>query len=414
MMLTVLVLCVACTTVAGYLRRGDGDELAQCNCDCCNTVRRLPEESAADVKVKCAPSRDHSSDTCANQCQPPAGDRLLHIRGNVLDYQRYCFFECKPAEGPSAPVSTQCITLDLEDIKKTEDQGQARDPAIIYQSTRHTAALVLAKKQPTTKEAKMEALRGIKQSGFEGNEAFQEAKVTRGIEAKTAQSMNEMLRDHLEAESDGAPPTFGAKDPFAAIHDIRQMKVEASAAAEKAGEAAQKALAALKQARSLTWSNAVDEAKAAMDNVKAQAEAKAKADAEMLKRISNTQEEKMAAAAAKAAEPFFLSMIRAQQTAKDYNGRGETNAAKARDLEADSQKLAKAANEHNAEGKAAIAQSEILEARKVMREAQAYANQARQFFATAKEIDKGVPKFVAAAQAASAKAVYDANPAWQR
>jgi len=351
---------------------------------------------------------------CANQCQPPAGDRLLKIRGNALDYQRYCFFECKPAEGPAAPVSTQCVALDLKDIEKTADHGHARDPAVIYQSVLHKAALVSTQKAPpSTKEAKMEALRGVKQSGFEGNEAFQEAKVTRGIEAKTAQSMNEFLRDHLESDSDEAP-TFGAKDPFADINDLRQMSVQAGASAEKAGEAAQAALAALKKARSLTWANAIDESEVGMKNVVAQADAKAKADAEMLKRISNTQEEKMAAAAAKAAEPFFISMIRAQQTSKDYNARGEENAGKARDLQADSEKLAKTANEHNAEGKAAIATTEILEARKVMREAQAYAKQARQFFATAKEIDKGIPKFVAAAQAASAKAAYDANPAWQR
>merc|ERR1719161_771881 len=166
---------------------------------------------------------------CANQCQPPAGDRLLHIRGNVLDYQRYCFFECKPAEGPSAPVSTQCIALDFKDVEKVANQGQARDPAIIYQAARHKASLVSAKKAdpPTTQEAKMESLRGLKQSGFEGNEAFQEAKVTRMVEAKSAQKMNEMLREHLEhLESvepgeEPKPPKFGATDPFAGIHDIR-------------------------------------------------------------------------------------------------------------------------------------------------------------------------------------------------
>lgn len=351
------------------------------------------------------------------------GDRLLTSRSGVLDYQRYCFFECKPAEGPAAPVHTQCIPLDMQDIAKTENHGQPLDPALTYAP--HRAALVSSKasnqvaKEPSIKDAKMEALKGIKQTGFEGNEAFQEAKKTRMVEAKAAQSMNEALRSHLEhieetGDEDAPPPAFGAADPFAGIHDIREMKVHASAAAEKAGDAAQAALAALKLARKMTWDNAVDEATAAMRGVKAQAEAKAKADAEHLKRISNTQEEKMAAAAAKAAEPFFISMIRAQQTAKDYNRRGEENAAKARDLEADSRKLEKAANEHNAAGKVATAQAEILDARKVMREAQSYAKQARQFFATAKEIQKGEPKFVAAAQAASAKAAYDANPAWQR
>jgi len=422
--LVVLLLSVSCAEVAGFLRLGGGDDLVDCNCDCCSTVHRQPHERVAGVKVKCALAQDHSSDVCTNECRAPANDRLLHSRGNILDYQRYCFYECKPAEGPSAPVSTQCITLSLEDMEKTVvglskdgSHGQARDPAIIYQAAQHKASLILAKQPklgPSTQDAKMEALRGITQAGFEGNEAFQEAKVTRGIEAKTAQSMNEFLRHHLESDSEEPPKAFGAKDPFAGIHDIREMSVGAGAAAEGAGEAAQAALAALKQARKLTWDNAVDAAQGAMDGVVAQANAKAKADAEMLKRISNTQEEKMAAAAAKAAEPFFLSMIRAQQTSKDYNAKGEQAAEKARDLQADSEKIAKEANENNAAGKVPTANSQILEARKVMREAQSWAKQARQFFATAKAIDKGIPKFVAAAQAASAKAAYDTNPAWQR
>jgi len=411
-----VLLWASCARVAS-LRRGDGDDLADCNCDCCGTVRRLPEETVAGTKVKCAPAHDHGSDVCTDECRAPAEDRLLHIRGNVLDYQRFCFFECKPAEGPASPVSTQCIALSFEDIETTASHGQAKDPAIIYQAAQHKASLVVAKQPklgPPSQDAKMSGLRGIKQAGFEGKEAFHEAKKTRGIEAETAQSMNEFLRHHLESDSEDPPKAFGAKDPFAGIHDIREMQVGASAAAEEAGEAAQAALEALKKARHLTWSNSVDAAQGVMEGVVSQADAKAKADAEMLKRISNTQEEKMAAAAAKAAEPFFLSMIRAQQTSKDYNARGEEAAGKARDLQAESEKIAKEANGDNAAGKVSVAQTKILDARKVMREAQAFAKQARRFFATAKEIDKGIPKFVAAAQAASAKAAYDTNPAWQR
>merc|ERR1719235_1853637 len=124
-----------------------------------------------------------------------------------------------------------------------------------------------------------------------------------------------------------------------------------------------------------------------MDGVVAAAAAKAKADAEHLERISNSQEVKMLEAAQKASFPFFISMLRAQQTAKE--------------------------NKFNAEGKSAQANSMITQARAEMRKAQAYAKQARQFYATAEEIEKGVPKFQAAAAAASAKTVYDMNPAFQ-
>jgi len=174
-----LLLWASCARVAS-LRRGDGDDdLADCNCDCCGTVRRLPEETVAGTKVKCAPAHDHGSDVCTDECRAPAEDRLLHIRGNVLDYQRFCFFECKPAAGPASPVSTQCIALSFEDIEKTASHGQAQDPAIIYQAAQHKASLVVAKQPklgPPSQDAKMSGLRGIKQAGFEGKEAFHEAK----------------------------------------------------------------------------------------------------------------------------------------------------------------------------------------------------------------------------------------------
>lgn len=428
--LPLLLLYALCTGADGRLRRGDGDELAECSCDCCNTVRRLPDESEPGVAVKCAPSHVHDSEVCTNECQTPNGDRLLSSRSNVLDYQRYCFYECKPANGPKSPPATQCIPLDFQDIQKTADHGHAKDPAIIYQEFYKRASLVAAAttaaKEPSTKEAKMEALKGLKQSMAEGKEAWHEAKVTRGIEAGTAQNMNEMLRAHYahveEIEKQIAaghkghkkapePPQFGVVDPFAGIHDIRDMAVHAGEAAEGAGEAAQAALAALKQARQLGWEGAVGVQENHMKGVVAQAAAKAKADAAMLAKISNTAEQKMAAAAAKAAEPFFISMIRAQQTAKDYTRRGEEQATLARKLQAESEKLAFSANVLNAKGKVAVAQAKILDARKEMREAQSYAKQARHFFAVAKEVEKGIPKFVAAAQAASAKAAFDVNPA---
>lgn len=411
---------------AGFALRRANDDLPSCTCDCCNTARRLPGEDF-QAHVKCAPAHDHSSDVCTNQCRGPNNDRLVHTRDGILNYQRYCFYECKPANGPGAALHTQCVGLDLADKDVLAKDGVAHDPAVVYKKApRKKAALVAAKtavkaerQTPSAAEAKMSAKRGITQATFEGQEARAEAEATREMEEQAAANLNEVLGSHVEAieaaEAAGeeAPTLESAMNPFAGIESIHKDNAASEVAAHGAGEAAQAALASVREARKLTWQAAIDSAKKAMDGVVAAAAAKAKADAEHLERISNSQEVKMLEAAQKASFPFFISMLRAQQTAKEYMKKADEQRGLAFDKKKKSDDLAAKANKFNAEGKSAQANSMITQARAEMRKAQAYAKQARQFYATAEEIEKGVPKFQAAAAAASAKTVYDMNPAFQ-
>lgn len=424
-----LVLCVALLgtwvgTALGFSFRKAGDDFPSCTCDCCNTARRLPGENSK-AKMKCSPAIDHSSDVCTNECQAPAADRLLHTVDGLINYQRYCFYECKPADGPNAAVHTQCVELDLKDKEVVAANGVGHDPAAVYKNVqRKRAGLVSRQRQTkvgqTPAEAEMEADRGITQATAEGKEARAEAVVTRDAEEEAASKLNEVLGDHIEAveaaEAAGeeVPELKSEMNPFAGIDDIHKANEEAEVAADGAGEAAQAALGSVRLARKLTWNAAVDSAKKAMDGVVAAAAAKAKADAEHLKRISNSQEVKMLEAAQKASFPFFISMLRAQQTAKEYRRKGDESAAKAQNYKKDADSTAAKANKANAAGKSADANSLILQAQDEMRKAQAYAKQARQQYGTADEIEKSIPKFQAAAAAASAKTVYDMNPAFQQ
>jgi len=115
--------------------RDDGQPL--CSCDCCSVAARRPDEIVASAAIKCAPSGDHGADLCGEQglCSAAQDDRILRdtMEDQSVDYQRFCLFECKPAEGVESPVRTQCIDLELQDVGKVVDaSGNPVDPAIVY------------------------------------------------------------------------------------------------------------------------------------------------------------------------------------------------------------------------------------------------------------------------------------------
>jgi len=102
-----------------------------CSCDCCNVVRRLPGEIQFGAGVKCIPSGEHSTDMCDAQCSPSKEDKVL--QEDVVDVERFCFFECKPATGNAAPVKSQCVAFTEDEAAKTIDQaGNPIDPAFLY------------------------------------------------------------------------------------------------------------------------------------------------------------------------------------------------------------------------------------------------------------------------------------------
>lgn len=115
--------------------RDDGQPL--CSCDCCNVAARRPDEVVANAAIKCAPSDDHGADLCGEQglCSAAQDDRILRntMEDQSVDYQRFCLFECKPAEGLASPIRTQCVDLELQDVSKVVDaSGNPVDPAIVY------------------------------------------------------------------------------------------------------------------------------------------------------------------------------------------------------------------------------------------------------------------------------------------
>lgn len=251
------------------------DDPPSCSCDCCDTVRRRPDEVVSGAEIKCIPSFGHS-DTCGHQCLADVGDRLLNAHSNedqILDYQRFCFYECKPAKGIFSPPKTACIELDDIDIKRSIDKaGNAMDPAPIYQRPYRardgktylkrpglpaSAALVAAKeavkeamtsqvdakssgrggpfpgwddpKAATPADALKAAGSGNVLSKKESADARNEAKMTRAIEANKAANLNAQLKyqydEQMEQQQRAQAVGFHSLRNLAAGSDMAETRV---------------------------------------------------------------------------------------------------------------------------------------------------------------------------------------------
>lgn len=118
------------------------DEFPECNCNCCDTVERRPDEIVFGAATKCAPSETKPTDVCGEQCKPADDDKVLapFAQDESLDYQRFCMFECKPAEGILAKPEEQCVALDKVDVTRMVDaNGNVKDPAFLYARPRRPA-----------------------------------------------------------------------------------------------------------------------------------------------------------------------------------------------------------------------------------------------------------------------------------
>merc|ERR1719247_2216860 len=181
------------------------------------------------------------------------------------------------------------------------------------------------------------------------------------------------LRDKQVKKAQEIKNAAEAPDPLEAIRSILANTKKAKEAAQNAQMEAGDAEAAVLKARKSALEGGIASGKSAMEEVKA-AGLKATHDlAEFRDKMVNKQELKAIGAAAKASEPWMLDMLRAQKTVADYTSNAQANAGKAASLQAEAKSL----------------------------------------FATADELNKEMPKYQGAAQAAAAKAAFDSMPAWQ-
>lgn len=398
-----------------------------CSCDCCDVVKRLPGEVQFGAGVKCVPSGEHSTDMCDAQCSPSKEDKVL--QEEVVDLERFCFFECKPAAGHAAPVNSQCVAFSEDEASKTIDQaGNAIDPAFLYGTAPSSADFYhglsnqppasiysaaaasanllskrtrLSKRKPSKKEAETDALKGKASSEVEGKGARLEASRLREMEHQKQQKLNAALKE----SGDGVV----VLDPFAAIQDLNSAALNARVSAEKAAITAGKAVKSYDVGRRKMWKLALSEAGKQVLRWKKFAEDKAKK--ELAAMYKPTWQSKAIAKAQKASQPYIEAMLAAQASVKLYNQKGFATANSASAKWKEAQAEADAANKlpRGSIAENNLAQSDMLDAREKAKEAQTMALESRQFFATAAEVRKGIPQFQYSAQKAAAAAVAAMN-----
>jgi len=199
----------------------------------------------------------------------------------------------------------------------------------------------------------------------------------------------------------------GALEELKAIQESTRL---AEKAAQEASKSAGDAEEAVLKARKMALEGGVQAGKEAMEQVK-KADLKTTADlAAFRDKLVNKVELKAIAAAAKAAEPYHLGMLRAQDTVNRYTSQAQADMGKAKGLQAEATDLA---NQANAAPDKASASALYDEAKSKAAEAAKYAENAKSMFATADQMNQDIPKYQGAAQAAAAKAAFDSMPAWQ-
>lgn len=404
-----------------------------CDCDCCEVAPRRDDEVVDGVRLKCGPSEKHSADMCPEECMTRDGDQILGpsaaAGGGGLQYIRFCFYECRPLSGARSPVASECIDLDDEEVRMVtaDGSGDPRDPAVVLAAAprrgNRTAALLtssrtMAAAAAGAAEAAAAAAdprtakilgRDMKaQAETESQKAREEAAASREFEANKAAKLNAHLKAEVAARKAG-----GSINPYAAMTDIHKAMQGAEEQARQAGQSLQDALESLQQGRAKAWAAAVSEGQTSMQSVKDEAvAAKAAYDAKHASGVTDV-EKQMAEAAGKAAAPYHLSMLRSEQSVKDYTARAEKSASSAVAFEKKAKSLQAKAQGLKNKGKDGAAKAAIEEAQEWMQKAKVSAKQAKFFFATAEQVNKDIPKFSAAAQAAAIRAAYDAQPAWQ-
>mmetsp|Transcript_76015 Transcript_76015/g.180880 ORF Transcript_76015/g.180880 Transcript_76015/m.180880 type:complete len:466 (-) Transcript_76015:52-1449(-) len=400
----------------------DPAELPACSCNCCNVAARRPDEVFAGASIKCSLSSDSQREACSHECVAPADDKILRFASEqVLDHQRYCFFECKPAEGVKSPLQTQCIALEASEAKQVVDKdGNALDPAIVYASSRQKQqSLIAAHASPapapgvSPQAAATAAQAAGKHAKVASQAAFSVAARVRDKEASLAGSLWSRLQTMA----------FSA---YGTVADIHESANTAEAAAESAAEAAASAAEALKQARASSWSKANIAADEAVVRTRQDASAKM----QLMLDPPKTLRERAAEAAADASMPYLHEAANLQavvgqysDTAKQLAEQGMDEKEKAASLRMEAQQIRNAAGIVGAGENIAVqdwdkrianqkAELKLSEARAHLRQAEFLSQQRDKVLGRMHYAGRAIPLYKEYAEAAAVSGAYNSNPAW--
>mmetsp|Transcript_18106 Transcript_18106/g.30563 ORF Transcript_18106/g.30563 Transcript_18106/m.30563 type:complete len:419 (+) Transcript_18106:34-1290(+) len=340
-----------------------------CSCDCCSVAQRRPDERKNQMGLKCAPSEGHSRELCSSQCRPSDEAVGFLAKDRLLDYTRFCFYDCKPPQGHLSALASQCLSLKDSQLQQALDaDGNAMDPAFLYEAPAVQFPVALAEGDGA-KDAKDPAK--AKAVAMKAHKAFNKLE-------NATEDVEELWDSDVATEIPDA-----TQDPLVAASGARRAAQRAEDAAVRAKRAAERSIEALKTGRNDTWMAAMWKANEALNTMKRndfrQATAAQRPDAPLPWRV------RAAEAARSAAEPYLEAQQHYTQTLPQLQREAALSAmAAAEKLRLEAEHLKAEAAELRSEGD--VSKAEITErmAAEKLRAAEAKDDSAKDHLAAAK------------------------------
>lgn len=398
------------------LRRNIRLFASRCDCECCEVSRRPPSLVLGGDELLCAPPSPEDN-KCGEQCYTDSSDVVVRTAvGNTMDYQRFCFFECKPPK--DAVVGLECAALEPEDIQKVKTAGgNGLDQAAVSQGVPVAAAAPPAPEAEAAPEEEEKAEAPKKDKGGQSaaagtaadaaKEAIAAATEARASSAETAAQKANAAATTALTEAMGAASANQNQ-----VTQLLSMETQASLHTRAAAEARKIAEAALAQIESAAKNAAVAAGAAAAAQLQADADA-ATAKANALRAANNPPPAVLALAGQKAAAPYGAALGKAMGIQALYGDTAQNMMATAAQLQQNARELSSNANAYQSVGNTAGATEMLGRAQAMLGQASALSSEAASYQAVAQKINKELPAYMISANIAAARAQFLANPAGQ-
>jgi len=309
-----------------------------CSCDCCSVALRRPEERKDNIQsFKCAPSQEHSPDLCGPQCRPSDEAVGFLAKDRLLDYTRFCFYDCKPSQGHLSLLASQCLSLkDFELREALDADGNVMDPSFLYDAPTQPVALAASPEDPKAKKVFMKARKAFKK----------------------LENATEDVEDLWESDVATEIPD-ASHDPLVAASAAHRAALSAGTAAFEAKRAAERSIEALKTGRNETWMAAMWQGNEALNMMKRndfrQATAASRPDAPVPWRLRAAEAARHAAAPYLEAQQHYAETMPTLQ--RERAQEAQEAARKLRNDAEDLKTEAMALREHGDEMKAQVTES---------------------------------------------------------
>lgn len=389
------------------------EEIGDCNCNCCHVSYRPPTLVINGLDVMCSPVL--GPDSCGHQCYGDPTDLVLTASvGKKLEYNRYCFFECKPS---SNVIGDLCGDLSMEESKKLQlKDGNAADMALHLDFTgiakapsgggggaAAAAAAPAAAEGPAAPAVDEAALAAMRAASASSAEVAAKEALTAAVEARSAAAEAKSQKAYAVA-SEALRQSMGAagdnRQSVAMQLSYQQQVAIHAKSAKRAREATDANLAKIRGLARAAADEAISEAVSMEEGNAADFKGKL---AGMQAKFSSPDGH-TADSAGTVAGPYNAALGRAKKLRNDLSAKAQSLAATAAQLQVNARVVAAQAQVYQAAGNTGLAASMFAKAKNAMNLAVKMQAEAKKWQAAAAHVQKDLPMYQLAGGTAAARA----------